>query len=232
MLPQIESLLVLQDRDQRISSLEEDIKRIPNSKELAKQRLANDNELVANAKKAGQENEVAIKNLELDIGTRKNTLDRLKVQQYETKKNEEFTALENEIARYNQEVDDLETQELELMEKDDSLRADLQKAEAALTLTQGMVDEEIAQLDQRATEVKAQHEEVSSERAKLASEVDAELLSLYERLMSSKGGDAIVSAEKSQCHGCHMKVVPATMIKVQAEKEVAQCENCGRILHL
>jgi predicted nucleic acid-binding Zn-ribbon protein len=232
MLPQIESLLVLQDRDQRISSLEEDIKRIPNSKELAKQRLANDNELVANAKKAGQENEVAIKNLELDIGTRKNTLDRLKVQQYETKKNEEFTALENEIARYNQEVDDLETQELELMEKADSLRADLQKAEAALTLTQGMVDEEIAQLDQRATEVKAQHEEVSSERAKLASEVDAELLSLYERLMSSKGGDAIVSAEKSQCHGCHMKVVPATMIKVQAEKEVAQCENCGRILHL
>ena len=232
MLPQIESLLVLQDRDQRISSLEEDIKRIPNSKELAKQRLANDNELVANAKKAGQENEVAIKNLELDIGTRKNTLDRLKVQQYETKKNEEFTALVNEIARYNQEVDDLETQELELMEKADSLRADLQKAEAALTLTQGMVDEEIAQLDQRATEVKAQHEEVSSERAKLASEVDADLLSLYERLMSSKGGDAIVSAEKSQCHGCHMKVVPATMIKVQAEKEVAQCENCGRILHL
>ncbi|MGB2402607.1 MAG: zinc ribbon domain-containing protein [Akkermansiaceae bacterium] len=232
MLAEIESLLVLQDRDQRILSLEEDIKRIPNSKEQAKQRLANDNELVANAKKAVQENEVAIKNLELDIGTRKNTLDRLKVQQYETKKNDEFTALENEIARYNQEVDELETKELELMENADMLRVDLDKAEAALALTQGMVDEEIAQLDQRADEVKAQHEEVSNERAKLASAVDADLLSLYERLMSSKGGDAIVSAEKSQCHGCHMKVVPATMIKVQAEKEVTQCENCGRILHL
>ena len=81
MLAEIESLLVLQDRDQRILSLEEDIQRIPNSKEQAKQRLANDNELVANAKKAVQENEVAIKNLELDIGTRKNTLERLKVQQ-------------------------------------------------------------------------------------------------------------------------------------------------------
>ena len=232
MLAEIESLLVLQDRDQRILSLEEDIKGIPTSKEQAKQRLANDNELVANAKKTVQENEVAIKNLELDIGTRKNTLDRLKVQQYETKKNDEFTALENEIARYNQEVDELETQELELMEKADQLRVDLQKADAALALTQGMVDEEIAQLDQRATEVNAQHEEVTSERAKLAAEVDADLLSLYQRLMTSKGGDAIVSAEKGQCHGCHMKVVPATMIKVQAEKEVTQCENCGRILHL
>ena len=161
MLAEIESLLVLQDRDQRILSLEEDIQRIPSSKEQAKQRLANDNVLVANAKKAVQENEVAIKNLELDIGTRKNTLDRLKVQQYETKKNEEFTALENEIARYNEEVDGLETQELELMENADELRAELKKAEAALALTQGMVDEEITQLDQRAKEVKAQHEEVS-----------------------------------------------------------------------
>ena len=63
MLPEIESLLVLQDRDQRIRSLEEDMKRIPSSKEQAKERLANDIALVANAKKAVQDNEVAIKNL-------------------------------------------------------------------------------------------------------------------------------------------------------------------------
>lgn len=232
MLPEIESLLVLQDRDQRIRSLEEDMKRIPSSKEQAKERLANDIALVANAKKAVQDNEVAIKNLELDIGTRKNTLDRLKVQQYETKKNDEFTALENEIGRYNEQVDELETQELELMEKADNLRIENKKAEDALAITQSMVDEEIAQLDQRAKEVSNQHEEVSAERTKLAANVNEELLSLYDRLIVSKGGDAIVSAEKSQCHGCHMKVVPATMIKVQAEKEVAQCENCGRILHL
>ena len=222
MLAEIQSLLVLQDRDQRILSLEEDMKQIPASKEQAKERLA----------QAVQDNEVAIKNLELDIGTRKNTLDRLKVQQYETKKNDEFTALENEISRYNEEVDELETQELELMEKADSLRAELQKAEDALALTQGMVDEEIAQLEQRSEEVKAQHEEVSAERAKLAADVDEDMLSLYERLMASKGGDAIVSAENSQCHGCHMKVVPSTMIKVQAEKQMTQCENCGRILYL
>lgn len=232
MLAEIQSLLVLQDRDQRILSLEEDMKQIPASKEQAKERLAHDNELVANAKKAVLDNEVAIKNLELDIGTRKNTLDRLKVQQYETKKNDEFTALENEIGRYNEEVDELETQELELMEKADSLRAELQKAEDALALTQSMVDEEIAQLEQRSEEVKAQHEEVSAERAKLAADVDEDILSLYERLMASKGGDAIVSAENSQCHGCHMKVVPSTMINVQAEKQMTQCENCGRILYL
>lgn len=232
MLAEIESLLILQDRDQRILALEEDMKRIPIDKERAKERLANDLASVAAAKKAVQDNEVAIKNVELDIGTRKNTLERLKVQQYETKKNDEFTALENEIKRYNEEVDQFETNELELMEKADGLRADQQAAEKALGLTQSMVDEEIAQLDQRSEEVQKQHNEVKAERATLASDIEEELLSLYERLMKSKGGDAVVSAENKQCQGCHMKLVPATMIKVQAEKEVAQCENCGRILHL
>lgn len=232
MLAEIESLLVLQDRDQRILTLEEDMKRIPHDKESAKERLANDLEAVACAKKTTQENEVAIKNIELDIGTRKNTLDRLKVQQYETKKNDEFTALENEIKRYNNDVDQFETNELELMEKADMLRVEQQKAEDALAITQSMVDEEIAQLDQRATEVAKQYDEVKAERDKLATDIDEELLSLYNRLMKSKGSDAIASAEKGQCRGCHMKVVPATMIKLQAEKEITQCENCGRLLYL
>ncbi len=231
MLAEIESLLVLQDRDQRILRLEEDMRRIPEDKDRAKERLANDLAAVANAKKAVQENEVAIKNVELDIGTRKNTLDRLKVQQYETKKNEEFTALGNEIVRYNEEVDQLETTELELMEKGDALRAAHQKAEAALAITQRMVDEEIAQLDQQAGACQKQYDEVKSERDSLASGIDEDLLSLYNRLMNSKGGDAIVSAAGSQCHGCHTKLVPATMIKIKSEKEVTQCENCGRLLH-
>ncbi|MBT8036131.1 MAG: hypothetical protein KJO21_01185 [Verrucomicrobiae bacterium] len=231
MLAEIESLLVLQDRDQHVLRLNDDLKRIPEDKERAKERLANDLAAVANAKKAIQENEVAIKNVELDIGTRKNTLNRLKVQQYETKKNEEFTALGNEIVRYNEEVDAFETTELELMENADALRAVHQKAEDALAITQSMVDEEITQLDQRAGECQKQYDEVKADRDSLASGIEEELLSLYNRLMTSKGGDAIVSAANSQCHGCHMKLVPATMIKVKADKEVAQCENCGRILH-
>ncbi len=232
MLAEIESLLVVQDRDQRILKLKGDLKRIPEDTARAKERLANDLATVANAKKAVQDNEVAIKNIELDIGTRKNTLERLKTQQYETKKNEEFTALGNEIVRYNQEVDDYETTELELMEKADSLQAIHKKSQDILALTQGMVDEEIATLDQRAVECKKQFDEVQAERTSLTSGIDEDNLSLYDRLMVSKGGDAIVSAANSQCSGCHMKLVPATMINVQAAKEITQCENCGRILHL
>lgn len=232
MLAEIKSLLVLQDRDQRILKLKSDTKQIPADKERAQQRLASDTAKVADAKKATQENEMAIKTLELDIGTRKNSLERMKTQQFETKKNEEFTALGNEIKRYSEEIDDYETSELELMEKADELRALQKKMEAALTLTQGTVTEEITTLDQRAIECKKQLEEVQTARKPIAEAIDKDLVELYERLMKSKGGDAIVEASNNQCTGCHMKLVPATMIQVQAKKEVTQCENCGRILYL
>ncbi|MGB0776273.1 MAG: zinc ribbon domain-containing protein, partial [Akkermansiaceae bacterium] len=222
---------ILQDRDQRIVSIKNDLKQIPIDQERAKERLANDNAAVGASKTAIQENEVAIKNIELDIGTRKDTLAKLKVQQFETKKNDEFTAIGNEITRYTEEVDELETSELELMEKADELRAAHEKTQAALALTQGLVDEEIAQLAQRKDEDEARLAEVQQERATLCSDIDEDLLSLYDRLFSSKGGDAVVSADKGQCGGCHMKLVAATKIKVKAAKEVAQCENCGRILH-
>ena len=81
-------------------------------------------------------------------------------------------------------------------------------------------------------EYQKQLAEVKAERSKLAEALDEDLLSLYDRLLKSKGGDAVVSADNSQCSGCHMKLVPATMINVQAEKEVTQCENCGRILYI
>lgn len=232
MLPEIESLLIVQDRDQRVLKLEKDLKRIPVDKARAEERLSNDLAAVAQAKATIQENEITIKGIELDIGVRKDTLAKLKIQQYETKKNDEFTALGNEIVRYTEEVDQYETSELELMEKADTLRVEQDKVKAALALTQTMVDEELAQLNQRACECTKQREEVIAERKSLVDNFDEDLLSLYDRLMKSKGGNALVSAATGQCSGCHMKLVPATIISVQAGKEPTQCENCGRLLYI
>jgi len=232
MLSEIESLLILQDRDQRILKLEADLKRIPIDQERAKERLANDLAAVAEAKSAVQKNEIAIKGIELDIGVRKETLSKLKVQQYETKNNNEFTAFGNEITRYSEEVDTFETSELELMEKADTLQEFREKATTALALTQSMVDEEITMLEKRGTECTTQLQEVRAERDSLTSGLDEDLLSLYNRLLKSKGKDAVVSATNGQCSGCHMKLIPSTMISVQSEKEVTQCENCGRIIYL
>ena len=146
MPPDITGLLSLQERDLRLQDLRKELERIPKQQDLAKQRLAAHEKAVADAKAAVQENEVAIKGVELDIGARKESISRLKTQQFETKKNEEYQALGVKVAHYGEEIDDLETRELELMERGDQLKSLLAEAETAYGRTKGGVDEEVETL--------------------------------------------------------------------------------------
>lgn len=232
MIPQIEKLLILQQHDLSIADLESDLKRIPSEKELARTRLASSEKAVADAKAVLQENDVAIKTVELDIETRKTTIGRLKTQQFETRKNEEFRAIGTEIERYQDEIDNHETTELELMEKSDSLRQTLNEAKDKLSKAEASVEEELASYDQREIEEKKRLAEVQALRDNAVTKLDDEdLIEIYDRLRKARGGKVVVSlSESGQCSGCHVKVTPATLIKVNADKEVIHCENCGRIL--
>ncbi|RYD67006.1 MAG: hypothetical protein EOP83_03740 [Verrucomicrobiaceae bacterium] len=231
MLPSIQALLVLQDRDRRLRSLAEDLAKIPKEEARAKDKLAGDNAAVAKGKEGVQANEIEIKKVELDVGTRKTTITRLKIQQFETRKNDEFTALGNEIIRYEKEVDGLETKELELMERADVLRAVLSAAEAALANTKKLVDEDLVALADRKKRLEAESAEVKAERDRLASEAPPEQLPLYERLLKIKNGVSIVPVIAGMCNGCHIKLVSSTLVKVKAGAEGVQCENCGRLLY-
>lgn len=233
MLPEIERLLVLQLRDKTLAELETDLSRIPNERDLARSRLTSSQNAVDAAKASLQEGEVAIKAVELDIETRKTTIGRLKQQQFETRKNEEYRALGTEVERYQKEIDDLETQELELMEEGDGLKQTLTEAREQLAREEAIVAEELAALDKRESTEKERLSEVQGERQAAASKIeDEDLLELYDRLRKARGTNVIVSLSPAgQCEGCHVKVTPATKIKVQADKELIQCENCGRILY-
>jgi uncharacterized protein len=227
----VKELLSLQDTDQTIKSLKADIVRIPQLQEAAKERLANDTAALAAAKLAYQENEVAIKNVELDIGTRRNSIERLKVQQFETKKNEEYTKLGGEVIRYTEQVDELETRELELMELADRHRASIESAKAALAKTQTFVDEEIAELETRLNERKKDLADAEELRIGKTGKIDEDLLATYERLFEKRKGDAVmhVTGDKS-CTSCHIQVTPATYAAAQSGAEIAHCDNCGAIL--
>lgn len=232
MLPEVESLLVVQNRDQKIQALQQELAKIPRDKARAEDKLSSDKQAVADAKKAVQDNEVAIKNIELDAATRRDTISKLKVQQFETKKNDEYTALGEEVIRYGEMIDELETQELELMEKADELKSAHADAVSALGETQKVVDQDISALEEKGKQSQARLEELQAERALLVQKVDDSLVALYDRLLKSKGNDPVAPLKGSQCGGCHMKVTASTVVNVQAEKAVAQCENCGRILYI
>lgn len=231
MLPVIENLLILQERDQKLLHIAKEIEKIPKDEARASGLLAGDQALVGKAIDHLRQCEVATKKIELDIATRKNTITRLKQQQFETRKNDEFTALGNEVIRYEKEIDALETQELELMEQADVLRLKVKEAEAQLARSQQLVNDDLNDLQQKNQQLLARRDELMKERGSLTENIDGDVLPLYERLMKTKNGTAVVQVANGLCTGCHMKLVPTTLVKVMAAQELTQCENCGRMLY-
>jgi predicted nucleic acid-binding Zn-ribbon protein len=228
--PTIHSLLILQESDQKLLLVARDLERIPRDEAQANGALAADKAALDKAIDALRQCEVATKKIELDIATRRNTILRLKQQQFETRKNDEYTALGNEARRYEKEIDGLETKELESMEIADDLRLKVKEAEAQLARSQALVNDDLAALASKRKQLLARREELLGERAALVAVVDPEVLPLYDRLMKTKNGSAVVHAGGGLCSGCHMKLVPTTLVKVLAALELVQCENCGRLL--
>jgi len=232
MQDEVRALLILQDRDRRLITLAKELEKLPQDESRAKAKLAGDEAAVAKAHQAFLESELKVKKIELDAETRRTTIKRLKLQQFETRKNEEFVALGHEITRYEKELDTFETKELEAMEDVDGFRTASKAAEAAKANTKTLVQEDLANIAQRHERVKAERIETLAEREKLLTDVPESILPLYNRLMKTKDGLAVAPLRDGKCEGCHMKLIASTVMKVQAAKEIAQCEDCGRILYL
>ena len=231
MLPEIEQLLIIQDRDQKITKLNSDIERLPLEEQQAKQRLKSVIESVNSAESEIKSNEVEISKIELDIDTRKDSITKLKNQQLETKKNEEFAAMEHSITNYQDEITQLEDSQLELMEKGEELNNSLEEANEIHAKEQKVVDAELAIIKERKIQFSKKIEELKSDREKIASNIDNDLLDQYNRIFKSKKGVAVSELVNDICSGCHMKVTPTTAGMVRAEKVVSTCDQCGRILY-
>jgi uncharacterized protein len=229
---ELEQLLVLQDRQQKIRQIQTEIKTLPLERAHLQSQLAATAAGVESLKQKGRQVEVERKRLELDVGTRSESISRLKTQQYQTRKNDEFQAIGHEIERYENEVRKLEDQELELMIEADKLRGEVEAADKSAQATKESISRQLTDLETKSKALGSQQQELETEREALAAQIDADLLDQFERLFNSKGDAAVVAVEHGVCTGCHMKVTTATAAGVKAGKEIVSCENCGRILYL
>jgi uncharacterized protein len=229
---ELEQLLVLQDRQQKIRQIQAEIKTVPLERAHLESQLAASAAGVESLKQKARQVEVGRKNLELDVGTRTESIARLKTQQYQTRKNDEFQAIGHEIERYENEIRKLEDQELELMIEADKLKGEIDAADKSARATKDSISRQLTDLETKSKALGSQQEELEKERETLAAQIDDDLLDQFERLFNSKGDAAVVAVEHGVCTGCHMKVTTATASRVKAGKEIVSCENCGRILYL
>ncbi|MCE9610660.1 MAG: hypothetical protein K8R23_10745 [Chthoniobacter sp.] len=230
MLPEIQQLLIVQDRDRKIRTLRLELEAAPLEKREAETRLAEAQRALEAVKQKAKEVEMERKKLENEAQAKRDSIAKFQTQKFQTRKNEEFQALNNEITRYEGEIRGIEDRELEFMDEAEKVRALVAGQEQQTKAVKAAVERQLIDIDAKVGALAAQLKAAEAERAGLTTGLDEDLLDTFERLFANKG-EAVVPLEHETCMGCHMKVTTQTVVKVKGRREIVHCEQCGRILY-
>jgi len=227
----IEKLLILQDRDRNLRRVQGELTQIGPERQVLKSKESSSSSQLAAAKQRVNQLESERKRLELDVEAKKEQIERYANQQLQTRKNEEYRALANEIETCKAEIRKIEDREIELMEQAEVAQKEVVRCTKEANEAKKLVTDQIAELAKREESLKSELAELQSNREELADAVDESARARYERLVKHKGENVVVGVNHGVCGGCHMKLPAQILVACRQEQELVTCTNCGRILY-
>jgi len=231
MLESIEKLLILQDRDRKIHRVQQELAQIAPERESLRAKAGSTQTQLDAAKTRVKQIESERKQRDLEAEAKKSQIEKYANQQLQTRKNEEYKALAHEIEMAKDAIFRIEDQEIALMEQAEVAQKEVIRATLEANEAKKLADTQVAELGQREENFKKELATLQAGRTDLASAVDEVARSRYDRILKSKGDNAVVGIDHGVCGGCHMKLQQQLIVTCQAQKDLVTCSSCGRILY-
>ncbi len=227
---QIEKLLVLQEIDLKIRAMKTRLETIPIQIKNISDQIDAEKKNFATQKELLMSEELDIKKVEAAIKEKEEHIRKLQGQSSMVRKNDEYRALMNEIEAIKKGIGELETRQLELMERIQENKAKVKDIETKLKEKEKQAAEEIKDLGEVEAKVKNEISKFTSERSKHLGDLEKSALSIYERLLAKGSGTPVAEVKDTICSNCHLKLTPHT--NNQAKKDlITQCDNCSHIIY-
>lgn len=144
----------------------------------------------------------------------------------------ELLDMQADIDQLNRHRSTIEEQELEVMERRESLDGELLALEAELSGVRAELSALEATLATSEAELDAEIAVEEAARADEAAAVGSDLLADFERRRTQNHGAGVALLIGSTCQGCRLSI-PATEVdrlRQDPEAGIASCDNCGAIL--
>jgi len=230
-----EKLLALQALDSSLIQLEHKVKNLPVTKLLSEKTIAHasarDLCVAAETEKSDIKHELSKSEVDVEQVVSRIERDEKRLASGQgTPK--ELEQLQHELGSLAKRRAELEEIELEVMVRIESLDQRI----ASLSAERDALHEEVIKLskekDEALEEITRAKNSTTAERSALASEIESELLALYEKIRTSADGIGAARLHAGQCQGCHLTINAADLSKINSlpDDEVVRCEECRRIL--
>jgi predicted nucleic acid-binding Zn-ribbon protein len=231
MLPDLERLIQLQDVETRSAAAAKSIADAPGRIAALDAKLEAARAAVEAAKKDQADNTAARRSVDKDLLAVQQRLDKYKDQLMAVKTNDEYHAMQHQMAAAKDEIGRHEERVLELMMAADDINARMKRAEAQQKADTASVTAERAAIEKEAETSRGIVADCTAKRAALLAKIDKGIAATFERLAKARGGVALARAEGERCVVCQVRLRPHLFQVVRSNDQILQCENCQRILY-
>lgn len=168
--------------------------------------------------------------IDLEIITTKEKIEKYKEQQFQIKTNKQYDALTREIDLGQEKINQL-AKEMDMIEgKATVAKGDLEQVQPEIEELKVELEERRKELDLLNKEHEDEELKLKHEREKLAVRIEKNDLRMYERIRKAMGGIAVVSVRRNSCGGCFKRVTPQAAVELRKNSKLMACEHCGRLL--
>ena len=227
----LERLIALQKLDSTADAARRALAAEPEHEVALTARLELATRQVASAKEHLSANKNARAALEKDVAMHQGRLSKFRDQGMAVKTNQEFQAIQHEIAFAQTEIRKIEDAILERMMESDDLTAAAKTAEAQLAAEQKAIDADRRTGSAAHIERQAALERIAVERAALIAGLDTQVLATFDAVSRKRNGVAMSEARAGVCTICHVRLRPQVFNTVLRNDSILQCDHCNRILY-
>ena len=230
MHPDLAKLLELEKLNQHIAALNNEIAALPQRVAAIEKKLAGTQAQVDGAKAALKQVETSKRKFEGEIQALHQKISKYRDQSLNVKTNQEYKAINDEIAFAQAEIRRLEDKILDGMAETESREQELKKAETELAAERKEIQKEQAEAHERTAEDQQKLAELTPQRDAIRAGLDEARLRQYDRLVKLRGS-GISAVRDGKCMACYVMLRPQTYNDVRGDIEVVTCDSCGRFLY-
>ena len=230
--PQIEKLLIVQDRDTSLQKIEQELTRIPKERAVIEARIAAEQANIEAARQGLKEKEVQRSELDTEVKAKEAAVAKFRTQQLEVKKNDEYRAMTQQIEQTEAEISTLEESEIELMLEIDTVAEQFEADKAEIEVRIQEQGRHIDLLVQKEQNLNASIDDAKAALAAAREGVDASYLEQYDRVRKLvKRAPYLAKIEAQVCGGCHLRVSNEVSSQALNVGEPHFCDQCACMVY-
>jgi predicted nucleic acid-binding Zn-ribbon protein len=228
---ELERLVKLQEIETRAAEAQKHIADAPVKIAALDAKLTAARDRVTAAKQALADNQAVRRTLDKDLIAAQQRLSKYKEQLMAVKTNDEYHAMQHQIATATADVGRLEENVLVNMMELDDLNAKLKSSEAALKAEEIVLARERLAIETDARDQAAVAEQMAAERSALVPQIERGALDMFMRVLKARQGIAVTQAVNGHCTICHVRLRPQVYNTIIRNEQIVQCDSCQRILY-